>query len=104
MKATACGGVANDAEYNSATQPIRNLRDDPLSRRFVARLFGFRFGGGLRFLFVGRFFGPLRSIMPLAAGICGMRQLPFQIANLASAVIWATGVLAPGIVVMNWLL
>jgi len=59
---------------------------------------------GMLGVFFGRFFGPLRSIVPLVAGICGMRQLPFQIANLASAVIWATGVLAPGIVVMNWLL
>jgi membrane protein DedA with SNARE-associated domain len=55
-------------------------------------------------VFVGRFFGPLRSIMPLVAGICGMRQIPFQIANIASAVIWATGVLAPGAVAIEWLL
>ena len=55
-------------------------------------------------VFVGRFFGPLRSIMPLVAGICGMRQVPFQIANLASAVLWATGVLTPGIVAIEWLL
>ena len=54
-------------------------------------------------VFVGRFFGPLRSIMPLVAGICGMRQLPFQIANFASAIIWATGVLTPGIMVTEWL-
>ena len=33
-------------------------------------------------VFVGRFFGPLRSIMPLVAGICAMRQVPFQIANI----------------------
>ena len=59
---------------------------------------------GILGVFVGRFFGPLRSIMPLVAGICGMRQLPFQIANLASAILWATGVLAPGVVVIEWLL
>jgi membrane protein DedA with SNARE-associated domain len=55
-------------------------------------------------VFVGRFFGPLRSIMPLVAGICGMRQLPFQIANVVSAVIWATAVLTPGVVAIKWLL
>ena len=54
-------------------------------------------------VFGGRFFGPLRCIMPLIAGICGMRQLPFQIANVASALIWATGVLSPGWVVERWL-
>jgi membrane protein DedA with SNARE-associated domain len=55
-------------------------------------------------VFVGRFFGPLRSIMPLVAGICGMRQLPFQIANFTSAMLWATGVLTPGLVAVEWLL
>ena len=54
-------------------------------------------------VFAGRFFGPLRSIMPLVAGICGMRQLPFQIANLTSAIVWATGVLTPGMLAMDWL-
>lgn len=55
-------------------------------------------------MFIGRFFGPLRSIMPLVAGICGMRQLPFQLANVTSAGLWATGVLTPGIVAIDWLL
>jgi len=55
-------------------------------------------------VFMGRFFGPLRSIMPLAAGICGMPQVSFQIVNIGSAAIWATGVLTPGIVALKWLL
>jgi membrane protein DedA with SNARE-associated domain len=55
-------------------------------------------------VFVGRFFGPLRSIMPLVAGICGMRPVPFQIANVTSALIWATAVLTPGIVAIEWIL
>ena len=55
-------------------------------------------------VFIRRFFGPLRSIMLLVTGICGMRQLPFQIANVASADLWATGVLTPGIVTIEWLL
>jgi membrane protein DedA with SNARE-associated domain len=33
-----------------------------------------------------------------------MRQLPFQIANVVSAVIWATAVLTPGVVAITWLL
>lgn len=55
-------------------------------------------------VFAGRFFGPLRSITPVAAGICGMRPLPFQLANIASALVWATGVLTPGFAVGAWLL
>lgn len=59
---------------------------------------------GILGVFIGRFFGPLRSAMPLVAGICGMRQAPFQLANIASAVAWATGVLTPGALVLQWLL
>ncbi|HEX3991802.1 MAG TPA: DedA family protein [Acetobacteraceae bacterium] len=49
-------------------------------------------------VFLGRFTGPLRAIVPLAAGIGAMPFIPFQIANLASAVIWAVGLLAPGVI------
>jgi membrane protein DedA with SNARE-associated domain len=78
----------------------------PLSRRpdLLPRGEAFFKKWGTFGVFVGRFFGPLRSVMPLVAGICGMRQLPFQIANLVSAVLWATGVLTPGIVALEWLL
>src|SRR5689334_23423052 len=51
---------------------------------------------GILGVFFGRFFGPLRASVPLAAGLCEMPQLQFQIANFASAFIWAAGILAPG--------
>lgn len=54
-------------------------------------------------VFAGRFFGPLRCVMPLVAGICGMRQLAFQIANVASALVWATAILSPGWAAERWL-
>lgn len=59
---------------------------------------------GVAGVFLGRFFGPLRSVMPLVAGICAMSMVPFQIANLASAALWATVVLAPGWITAEWLL
>jgi membrane protein DedA with SNARE-associated domain len=46
-------------------------------------------------VFLGHFFGPVRAVIPVVAGMFAMRQLPFQIANIASAVIWAAGVIAP---------
>lgn len=55
-------------------------------------------------IFVGRFFGPLRSAVPLVAGICAMSPTKFQIANFASALVWATGILTPGVVALRWLL
>lgn len=46
-------------------------------------------------VFLGHFFGPVRAVIPVVAGMFAMRQLPFQIANIASAFIWATGVIVP---------
>jgi membrane protein DedA with SNARE-associated domain len=78
----------------------------PLSRHpeWLPRGHAFFKKWGVVGVFLGRFFGPLRSAMPLVAGICGMPQLSFQIANIASAIVWATGVLAPGALAIEWLL
>lgn len=54
-------------------------------------------------VFLGRFFGPLRAVVPLVAGICAMPNRKFQAANIASALIWATGMLAPGAFGVPWL-
>jgi len=47
-------------------------------------------------VFIGRFLGPMRAVTPLAAGVVGMRNWPFQTANILSAIIWAPLVLMPG--------
>lgn len=46
-------------------------------------------------VFLGHFFGPVRAVIPIVAGMFGMRQIPFQIANVLSAFIWAVGIIAP---------
>lgn len=51
---------------------------------------------GILAVFFGRFFGPLRAIVPLIAGATTMPLIPFQLANVASALLWAAVVLAPG--------
>ncbi|MGL4396773.1 MAG: DedA family protein [Hyphomicrobium sp.] len=51
---------------------------------------------GAASVFLGHFFGPVRAIIPVVAGMYAMPQIPFQIANIASAFIWAAGVIAPG--------
>jgi membrane protein DedA with SNARE-associated domain len=45
---------------------------------------------------IGRFSGPLRATVPVAAGIFEMPWLIFQIANFTSAFLWAGALLAPG--------
>lgn len=47
-------------------------------------------------VFFCRFFGPLRCTVPLIAGIAGMNQRRFVIANMASALAWAVVFMAPG--------
>jgi membrane protein DedA with SNARE-associated domain len=51
---------------------------------------------GLWSVFIGRFFGPVRAVIPLIAGTFAMPALPFQIANVTSAVLWGFVLLAPG--------
>ncbi len=59
--------------------------------------FFLRHGG--KSVFIGRFFGPLRAMVPLIAGMMGMKTTPFQFANGASAILWIIGILAPGAMV-----
>ena len=44
----------------------------------------------------GRFFGPVRAVIPLVAGIMGMPTRRFWIANITSAFIWAPALLLVG--------
>lgn len=47
-------------------------------------------------IFIGRFFGPLRASVPLAAGIFRMPSWEFQMANFTSAFVWAGVLLTVG--------
>ncbi len=53
--------------------------------------------GGKSVLF-GRFFGPMRAIIPATAGMMGMAPNRFLFANVSSALIWAPAFLLPGMV------
>src|SRR5262245_1078458 len=78
----------------------------PLSRhpQLIERGRAFFRRWGAAAVFIGRFFGPLRAVVPLVAGIFGMPFLTFQLFNVASALLWAAGVLAPGTFGVRWLL
>ena len=70
----------------------------PLNRQpgLVARAEGFIRRRGVASIALGRFFGPLRAVVPLAAGMSGMAPAPFWLANIASAIVWAPAVMLPG--------
>jgi membrane protein DedA with SNARE-associated domain len=87
----------------------------------VSYWIGYRFGGGIariwpfsrnpallprgiafferhggKSVFIGRFFGPVRAVIPLAAGIMRMPRGRFWFANIASAIVWAPMLLFVG--------
>ena len=70
----------------------------PLSRfpKIIDRgnLFFRRFG--IWSIFIGRFFGPVRAVIPLVAGIFEMPSIPFHLRNWSSAFLWAFALMTPG--------
>jgi membrane protein DedA with SNARE-associated domain len=61
----------------------------PAGIRFFAR-------HGGKSVFIGRFFGPIRAVIPLAAGIMRMATGRFWLANVTSALVWAPMLLFAG--------
>ena len=62
---------------------------------------------GMPGIFIGRFFGPLRAVVPLIAGIFEMPYWRFQFANFTSAFVWAATLLTIGDVIstaLQWVL
>lgn len=58
----------------------------------------FRRHGG-KSVFIGRFVGPIRSLIPVIAGIMHMKQWRFFIANFLSAIGWSIGHVMPGVLI-----
>ncbi|MBV9858493.1 MAG: DedA family protein [Alphaproteobacteria bacterium] len=70
----------------------------PFSRNPELLPSGIRFFSrhGGKSVFIGRFFGPMRAVVPLAAGIMDMPSGWFWFANIASAIVWAPMLLLAG--------
>jgi membrane protein DedA with SNARE-associated domain len=56
-----------------------------------------RHGG--KSVLLGRFIGPLRSLIPVIAGIVHMKQWRFLIANIISALLWSLLYVMPGVLI-----
>lgn len=67
----------------------------PMGQRFFQRHGAFG-------VFLGHFIGPVRAVIPVVAGMFNMPQIPFQIANALSAIIWAIGVIAPAFLLVTF--
>jgi membrane protein DedA with SNARE-associated domain len=77
----------------------------PLSQtpHLVARAEAYIQRWGVWGVFFGRFFGPLRALVPIVAGVFDMPRPRFQLANVASGLVWSFGLLAPGAGLVDWL-
>ncbi|WP_447556091.1 bifunctional DedA family/phosphatase PAP2 family protein [Vreelandella sp. EE22] len=51
---------------------------------------------GIYSVFIGRFVGPVRPIIPLVAGMMRMPPRTFLLANVSSAIVWAPAYVLPG--------
>jgi len=67
----------------------RNPELLPSGIRFFAR-------HGGKSVFIGRFLGPIRAVVPLVAGLMRMRRDRFWFANVTSALVWAPLLLFAG--------
>lgn len=83
--------VGDKFEHTIAKMWPLNRHPDLLPRgeRFMAKW-------GMLGIFIGRFSGPLRASVPLVAGILRMPYWRFQLANWASAFLWAAVILLLG--------
>ena len=77
------GGIARVWPFS------RNPEMLPVGIRFFER-------HGGKSVFIGRFFGPIRAVIPLAAGIMLMPRGRFWFANVTSALVWAPMLLFAG--------
>lgn len=79
--------------YGSALGRVWPFSRDPEMLPKGMRFFE-RHGG--KSVFIGRFFGPLRAVIPLAAGVLQMPSGWFWFANVTSALVWAPMLLFVG--------
>jgi membrane protein DedA with SNARE-associated domain len=77
------GGIAQVWPFTRSPELL------PSGIRFFAR-------HGGKSVFIGRFFGPMRAVIPLAAGIMRMPRGRFWFANVTSAIVWAPMLLFAG--------
>jgi membrane protein DedA with SNARE-associated domain len=54
-------------------------------------------------VFMGHFFGPIRAVIPVVAGMYQLNATQFWLANIVSSCLWAFGILAPGALGLKWL-
>lgn len=100
------GGIAGAALGDGISYWIGRHFDDAIPKLWPfttrpellerGRAFFRRHGG--KSIFIGRFFGPVRAVIPLIAGMMDMEPRRFWLMNVLSAMVWAPLLLVPGLI------
>lgn len=90
-----CIGFAVGYWYNDRIRTVWPFKKYP---RFLETGEAFFRKHGGKSIIIGRFFGPMRSAMPLIAGVMKMTWPRFCIAAFPSAIAWAIAYLIPGMI------
>jgi membrane protein DedA with SNARE-associated domain len=100
LAGAVCGAVLGDSisywlglRYGHHTEKLWPFTRHP---HILPRGHAFFERHGVKSVFIGRFFGPFRAVVPLIAGITRMPMPRFWSANIISALIWAPVLLIPG--------
>jgi membrane protein DedA with SNARE-associated domain/membrane-associated phospholipid phosphatase len=100
---TIAGGIAGDiVSYWLGRHYHQNIREYWPFRRYPhllksGELFFQRHGG--KSIFIGRFAGPIRAIVPLIAGMMSMPVKRFILVDTLSGIFWAPVYMLPGILI-----
>jgi membrane protein DedA with SNARE-associated domain len=92
--------LGNSVSYWFGRRFKHSIESSRLLRKRAALLsqghdFFERHGG--KSVFLGRFFGPTRAVVPLVAGMTAMPRRRFMLANASSAVIWVLLSISPAL-------
>lgn len=82
--------------YSDSLNSIWPFRKYPSALTYGKQYFA---NHGGKSVLIGRFVGPLRSLIPLIAGMMHMNQWSFFIANVISAIGWSLLYVVPGILI-----
>ena len=77
------------------------IKDFKIIQRYITWIeYGEKFitKHGVKSIIIGRFFGPMRSMVPLVAGVLGMSRFKFILGATPSVILWAALYLTPGII------
>ena len=98
--AASLGAVAGNGvsfwigrRFSSTLHKLWPLRSDPV---LAAEAHAFFHDYGIATTLLSRFVAPLRGIVPVAAGVLGMRQIPFFLSSAAAAFVSVSGTLLLG--------